>query len=187
MSDTPTSFSGSWVDLTTDLNSRSGSGTVSPIMALGSDSQFMRMLREAQGETSNRTSCRVSPHISSLHSPKSPPPSPNTGLTDGHDPDTDLGEIYINTLKEGDVALSDFIWDWSSRPNITPPKRWKFASTSSKSSTDSFTLFRKKGQGREKFFYTVVFTNILSLIIGAGIGIWFFRRSSSEPDKILSA
>ena len=48
MSDTPTSFSGSWVDLTTDLNSRSGSGTVSPIMALGSDSQFMRMLREAQ-------------------------------------------------------------------------------------------------------------------------------------------
>ena len=73
------------------------------------------------------------------------------------------------------------------RPNITPPKRWKFASTSSKSSTDSFTLFRKKGQGREKFFYTVVFTNILSLIIGAGIGIWFFRRSSSEPDKILSA
>ena len=103
------------------------------------------------------------------------------------------------------MALSDFIWDWSSRyiytalfvknkriifpsrPNITPPKRWKFASTSSKSSTDSFTLFRKKGQGREKFFYTVVFTNILSLIIGAGIGIWFFRRSSSEPDKILSA
>ena len=73
------------------------------------------------------------------------------------------------------------------RPNITPPKRWKFASTSSKSSTDSFTLFRKKGQGREKFFYTVVFTNVLSLIIGAGIGIWFFRRSSSEPDKILSA
>ena len=68
-----------------------------------------------QGETSNRTSCRVSPHISSIHSPKSPPPSPNTGLTDGHDPDTDLGEIYINTLKEGDVALSDFIWDWSSR------------------------------------------------------------------------
>ena len=57
----------------------------------------------------------MSPHISSLHSPKSPPPSPNTGLTDGHDPDTDLGEIYINTLKEGDVALSDFIWDWSSR------------------------------------------------------------------------
>ena len=73
------------------------------------------MTRCCQGETSNRASCRVSPHISSLHSPKSPPPSPNTGPTDGHDPDTDLGEIYVNTLKEGDVALSDFIWDWSSR------------------------------------------------------------------------
>jgi len=41
MSDTPTSFTGSWVDLSGDVLS---SGTVSPI-ALGSESHYMRMLR----------------------------------------------------------------------------------------------------------------------------------------------
>ena len=35
------------------------------------------------------------------------------------DQETDLTDVYINT----DVAMSDFIWDWSSRPNIVPPKQ----------------------------------------------------------------
>ena len=130
----------------------------------------------------------MSPHISSLHSPKSPPPSPNTGLTDGHDPDIDLGEIYINTLKEGDVALSDFIWDWSSRPNIAPPKAWRrpggSGGSSSKSSTKDSGVF-SSSKRKTKFLYTVVITNILSLLLGAGIGVWMFR-SSSQPETVIT-
>ena len=60
MSDTPLSYTGSWVDLSGEVMS---SGTVSPIVPLGNDSHFMRMLREAQGETSSHTSCRVSPYM----------------------------------------------------------------------------------------------------------------------------
>ena len=178
MSDTPTSFTGSWVDLSGDVLS---SGTVSPI-ALGSESHYMRMLREAQGETSNRTSCRTSCRVSpymSHNSPKSPPNSPNNEKEDDYR-EKDWSGVYINTISEGDsVAISDFIWDWSSRPNITPPKQWKF-----KSNHKSYNTVFKATKRGNKFMYTVVITNIVSLIIGVGIGVWFFRNTS-QPEQVL--
>merc|ERR1719288_566723 len=95
MSDTPTSCTGSWVDL-----------SPSP---LGSDQMLMKMLREAQGETSCRTSCGVSPYLSH-NSPKSPPNSPNNEKEDDYR-EKDWSGVYINTISEGDsVAISDFIW-----------------------------------------------------------------------------
>ena len=179
---TPTSWTGSWVDLTGEV----GSGAMSPVipLALGNDSHFVRMLREAQGassaRTSCRTSCRVSPFMSSSHSPKSPPSSPNNEREEYPD-NTDLSDVYINNIKDGEI--SDFIWDWSSRPNILPPKQWKQMS-SSKSSTKSFTVF-KTSKSKNKFVYTVVITNIISLILGAGIGIWLFRSSDPSPEKMI--
>ena len=175
MSDTPLSYTGSWVDLSGEVMS---SGTVSPIVPLGNDSHFMRMLREAQGETSSHTSCRVSPYMSH-NSPKSPPNSPNNGRSDGWQ-DYDLTDVYINT----NVAMSDFIWDWSSRPNIFPPKEWKL--TNSNAATVKAESVKRKvfssSKSKNKFMYTVVITNIISLIIGAGIGVWLFR---SKPEQII--
>merc|ERR1719278_347588 len=113
MSDTPTSGTGSWVDL-----------SPSPV-PLSSEAQLLKMLREAQGETSCRTSCGVSPYLSH-NSPKSPPNSPSLELAE--EPDLDLTDIYINR----EVFMSDFIWDWSSRPNITPPKQWKLQTAPTK-------------------------------------------------------
>ena len=133
----------------------------------------MRMLREAQGETSCRTSCGVSPYLSH-NSPKSPPNSPSLELAE--EPDLDLTDIYINR----EVFMSDFIWDWSSRPNIEPPKQWKLSSSKSSSSSCIVTLKERRNKDDNKFVYTVVITNILSLIIGAGIGIWLFRGDSPE-------
>lgn len=157
---------------------------MSPVsLPLGNDSHFMRMLREAQGVSSARTSSRVSPFMShGTNSPKSPPNSPNNGREDNPEA-TDFSHVYINHIKDGEI--SDFIWDWSSRPNILPPKQWtKIPSSSSKSSTKSFTVF-KTSKSKNKFVYTVVITNIISLILGAGIGIWLFRNPNT--DKILPA
>ena len=169
MSDTPTSGTGSWVDL-----------SPSPV-PLSSEAQLLRMLREAQGETSCRTSCGVSPYLSH-NSPKSPPNSPTVELTE--DLDFDLSDVYINR----EVAISDFIWDWSSRPNIAPPKAWRrpggSGGSSSKSSTKDSGVF-SSSKRKTKFLYTVVITNILSLLLGAGIGVWMFR-SSSQPETVIT-
>ena len=144
-----------------------------PNVPFGGSSDYMRMLREAQGETSCRTSCGVSPYLSH-NSPKSPPNSPSLELAE--EPDLDLTDIYINR----EVFMSDFIWDWSSRPNIEPPKQWKLSSSKSSSSSCIVTLKERRKKDDNKFVYTVVITNILSLIIGAGIGIWLFRGDSAE-------
>ena len=144
-----------------------------PNVPFGGSSDYMRMLREAQGETSCRTSCGVSPYLSH-NSPKSPPNSPSAELAE--DTDLDLTDIYINR----EVFMSDFIWDWSSRPNIEPPKQWKLSSSKSSSSSCILTVKERRKKTDNKFVYTVVLTNILSLIIGAGIGVWLFRGDSPE-------
>lgn len=170
MSETPPLISGGFVDVP------------APHVPFGGSSDYMRMLREAQGEssarTSCRTSCRVSPFMSSHHSPKSPPNSPYSER-ESHDTSAELGDVYINTIKDGEV--SDFIWDWSSRPNILPPKQWKLQSsnnsnaTKSPGSTKSVEAKHKAGFST-KIVFTFLLTNVLSLLIGAGIGMWIKRK-----------
>ena len=150
-----------------------------PNLPFGGTSDYMRMLREAQGETSCRTSCGVSPFMSH-NSPKSPPNSPTVEMTE--DLDLDLSDVYINR----EVAISDFIWDWSSRPNIDPPKQWRLQSSSKSSSTSSCVVTLKDRRKTEdnRFVYTIVITNILSLLVGAGIGVWLFRGNS--PERVIT-
>ena len=142
-----------------------------PNVPFGGSSDYMRMLREAQGETSCRTSCGVSPYLSH-NSPKSPPNSPSLELAE--EPDLDLTDIYINR----EVFMSDFIWDWSSRPNITPPKQWKLQTGPTKGPVSVAASSEKKSPRKmsSKLVLTFFLTNVISLIIGAGIGIWLKRK-----------
>jgi len=144
MSDTPP-----WVDL---CNSSARSTPV----PFGSESDYLRMLREAQGETSCRASCRVSPNVSALvsrnsliHSPKSPPNSPNTDLNLVED----LRGIFINQLAEAD--------------SVSLKGRCKLCKGCKKC--------KVKYPGR--VMLGLVLTNMLSLLLGAGIGIWISRRT----------
>ena len=157
MSDTPTSCTGSWVDLAPSPG------------PLGSEVQLMRMLKEAQGETSCRTSCGVSPFMSH-NSPKSPPNSPTVELTE--DQDLDLSDVYINR----EVAISDLIWDWSSRPNIDPPKQWRLQNINTKYSGSPQEKKKSQKKFSPNFMLTFFLTNVISLIIGAGLGIWLKKR-----------
>ena len=158
LSDTPPLLVGEFVEVP------------APDVPFGGSSDYMRMLREAQGETSCRTSCGVSPYLSH-NSPKSPPNSPSLELTE--DPDLELTDIYINR----EVFMSDFIWDWSSRPNIIPPKQWRLQNNPAKFPVA--TPSQKKSPRKissSKLVLTFFLTNVISLIIGAGIGIWLKRK-----------
>merc|ERR1712141_736176 len=138
-----------------------------PNLPFGGTSDYLRMLREAQGETSCRTSCGVSPYMSH-NSPKSPPNSPTLELTE----DLDLSDVYINR----EVPISDFIWDWSSRPNIEPPKQWRLQNVPAKPSSTSQEKKKSQKKISTNFLLTFFLSNVISLIIGAGIGVWLKRR-----------
>lgn len=79
------------------------------------------------------------------------------------------------------VTASDIVWDWSSRPNI--PKDWKSSSNICKSRKSSESSKSSKISGKtnkkaiisKEVLYTLVITNLISFLIGTGIGIWLRR------------
>ena len=86
--------------------------------------------------------------------------------------------VYINTVREPREEMSEFIWDWSSRPNIAPPKQWKLQGCVPAKSPVPPHAKEEKGKGLSttKVVVTFLITNVISLIIGAGIGIWIKRN-----------
>lgn len=152
---------------------------------------YLRLLREAQRDGSNQSSALVSlasTRKNSPHgSPKSPPNSPNTEPAGEGD---ELKGIYINYHGKEDAAVlentTDWVWDWSSRPDQQPPKEWKFVHPSGASGgiqrkPYGYSIRFAKVGGTSVFsrqvLYTVVITNLLSLLLGTGIGFWLSRRS----------
>lgn len=173
----------------------------------GGEHDYLRMLREAQRE-SNRSSSKVSPISSAFisgkntpsGSPKSPPNTPNPELASSfHD---ELKAVYINHLVrptddvQSGLTASDIMWDWSSRPNIPCNREWTFTSVRSRkpsSSSSKVTLFngkdsasslpsndKEKKSYSRKVFLTVLITNLVSFLVGAGIGIWLSKRGINE-------
>lgn len=198
--------------------------------------EYLRLLKEAQkepslGNPSNQSSARVSSASSRRDtpkgSPKSPPNSPNPETAGEGCSDLDqLGSVYINYYSKADDSYvrlerntdTDWIWDWSSRPDQQPPKEWRFshpgsssgssvsghsATTVSAANFSSSMLvpagaatpallkpprrgasFRRVMVGRSPLFsrdvlYTLLITNVLSLLLGTGLGVWLSRRSGA--------
>jgi len=186
MTDTPPTMMSSWVDLTSEVGrstpplTTSGhwctlrSGPSTPPHPLGS-SDYLRLLRDAQSVGS---SVRTSPLTSALAtrcstcrnsgttSPKSPPNSPNVELSDGDAVDV----FYVNRVEglEREV-IEDFLWDWSSLPTSTPPK-WTRGTWESKPKKE------EKGYSGGTVA-SILLSNLFSLLIGAGLGVWIYRRT----------
>jgi len=186
MTDTPPTMMSSWVDLTSEVGrstpplTTSGhwctlrSGPSTPPHPLGS-SDYLRLLRDAQSVGS---SVRTSPLTSALAtrcstcrnsgttSPKSPPNSPNVELSDGDAVDV----FYVNRVEGlGRDVIEDFLWDWSSLPTSTPPK-WTRGTCESKSKKE------EKGYSGSTVA-SILLSNLVSLLIGAGLGVWIYRRT----------
>jgi len=180
MSETPPTLG--WVDLSREMSSPLHSRRNTPV-PFGSREDYMRMLREAQSETSCRTSARVSPITSAFMSRStsnrnSPTPrsccSPNNSpcVEPADSQDSLPSGIYINRLKESEsAAISEFIWDWSSRPNLPGNPLLKRTKKTSPI---------KEPKSRRRAMYSMILSNLLSLILGAGVGIWLYRRSAAR-------
>jgi BCL2/adenovirus E1B protein-interacting protein 3 len=187
--------SSSWVDLSQELNSGlyPVSSSVSPCrtnpttpLPFGNDQDYMSMLKEAQKETSCRSSARVSPLNSTLVSqrtspclsPKSPPNSPRTEIADFS---AEFRDVFINKVREIDT-MTDFMWDWSSTPVL--PKDWKCGTQTPgvvgyRGSSGSSRPEKKRSVSTLYTVSTFLMSNLVSLLLGAGLGAWLYRRSTS--------
>uniref|UniRef100_T1IIV1 BCL2/adenovirus E1B 19 kDa protein-interacting protein 3 n=1 Tax=Strigamia maritima TaxID=126957 RepID=T1IIV1_STRMM len=144
----------SWVDL--DLHR---SELPSPL-GLINDAEIQRLLLEAQRE-SNQSSIVVSSSSSRRESPQSPPNSPNAELSTGDD----IKDFYINKEKN-----TDWVWDWSSRPDQQPPKEWRFKHPKGGRLSVRHSKAMKSGLLSSEVLSFVLLTNLVSLLLGAGIG-----------------
>lgn len=168
----------SWIELSASAVGFKSPDRVTPL-PFSSGEEYLRLLREAQRE-SNQSSKVVSLASSRRDtprdSPKSPPNSPNTELC----PDEELKHVYINYWnKEGEQPKdTDWIWEWSSRPDQRPPKDWKFEHPKRRATGYSIRLARvgKNSLFSREVLYSLLLTNVLSLLLGTGLGLWLSKR-----------
>merc|ERR1711994_287172 len=144
MSETPPWMYG-WEDLSCDVTRQED--------LMEEEEEFLSLLREAQGESSEEQSRLGSPRPQSSD-------------------------------------ISDFLWDWSSTPNIEPPKQWRLQSKCC--STTSLSASRKTSQDRETTdkagthsYVSLLISNIISLIIGTSIGVWLYKRNIFKHSNFL--
>lgn len=169
----------SWIELSTAATM---AGVKSPEritpLPFSNGEEYLRLLREAQREST--PSSRVS-SASSTHSPKSPPNSPNTEMC-GED---ELKNVYINYWNKtaGETQKdTDWLEEWNSRPDQRPPKDWKFEhpQNQQKKKTTRYSI-RLTRVGKNSLFsreilYSLILSNVLSLLLGAGLGLWLSKR-----------
>ncbi|XP_033203531.1 BCL2 interacting protein 3 [Bombus vancouverensis nearcticus] len=170
----------SWVELTPVPD------RVTPLPFSSGGEEYLRLLREAQRDSlpsSARHSLASSRKGTPRDSPKSPPNSPNTELST----EDELKGVYINYCcnKEAAELLeknTDWIYEWSSRPDQAPPKDWKFKHPQGVNKKKSYSIRTTKvgkvGLFSKEVLYTLFITNILSVLVGAGLGVWLSRRGS---------
>jgi len=159
----------SWVDLSEQPPDR-----ITPLpFGFQHSTDMQKLLWEAQRE-SNQSSARVSGASTRRGSPKSPPNSPNTELSSGDD----LKDFYINRSRD-DLSLferNDWVWDWSSRPDQQPPKEWKFKHPRKAGLSMRHSKVMKRGLFSAEVFSILMLTNLVSLLLGAGLGFYIGKR-----------
>ncbi|KAG5885723.1 hypothetical protein JTB14_022813 [Gonioctena quinquepunctata] len=160
----------SWVDVK-DVNVGSncgsqGGGTPGSIGHTLCVEDYLRLLREAQ--ESNQSSARVSLAGSRRDSPRSSPKSPPNSPVQSSSPLNLEWQSYYMNSEYSKEDSSEFLNDWSSRPDQMPPKNWSFRTPTSDvlsirhARVGNTSVFSRKG------LCTLFLSNLISLILGAG-------------------
>ncbi|XP_064477691.1 BCL2/adenovirus E1B 19 kDa protein-interacting protein 3-like [Ornithodoros turicata] len=143
----------SWVEL---YYGASSSDRATPPLS-GNAHILEKLLLEAQRE-SNASSAKGSGSPKSPHSPCSEP-------------------LTFTLNKEEKQIPTDWIWDWSSRPDQQPPKDWKFRHPSNGNRRRPVLSLRGSRIIRlADIFPALLLSNLLSVLLGAGIGVCIGRR-----------
>ncbi|KAH6943032.1 hypothetical protein HPB50_014123 [Hyalomma asiaticum] len=147
----------SWVELYYGASSSASERATPPLT--GNVHILEKLLLEAQRD-SNVSSARGS------GSPKSP-----------HSPANETVPFIIN--REEKQIATDWIWDWSSRPDQQPPKDWNFRHPASIGGIRKRPVLSLRGSRIIRLadiFPLLLLSNILSILLGAGIGVCIGRR-----------
>ncbi|KAM7295832.1 hypothetical protein ISCGN_021078 [Ixodes scapularis] len=145
----------SWVEL---YYGASSSDRATPPLS-GNVHILEKLLLEAQRD-SNASSARGS------GSPKSP-----------HSPSNETVSFVLNKQEEKQIP-TDWIWDWSSRPDQQPPKDWKFRHPGVVANRKRPVLSLRGSRiiRLADIFPLLLLSNLLSVLLGAGIGVCIGRR-----------
>lgn len=105
-------------------------------------------------------------------------------------PGEELGSmVYINRIPEADVE--DFLWDWSSSPISMcsynspvslslPPSRHPRV----KHRLGDIQEMERKEDGFSSATVTsLLISNLVSLVLGAGLGVWLYRTTTRGQDS----
>ncbi|XP_057661919.1 BCL2/adenovirus E1B 19 kDa protein-interacting protein 3-like [Diorhabda carinulata] len=158
----------SWVDVSVgSICGSQGSATPGSITHTISVEDYLKLLREAQ--ESNQSSARVSLAGSRRDTPRSSPKSPPNSPVQGPVMNLEWQNYYINS--EGKEDLSD----WSSRPASLPPKNWTFR-PHNRDLSIRYARFGKNSIFSRKGLCTLFLTNLVSLLLGTGVGLWLSKH-----------
>lgn len=173
----------SWVEL--NLSSQGGSGVVTPNsvnnaggrpLPIHCTTNMEKLLMEAQRDQSRSTSRGSSRGGSSPKSPHSPVLSSDI-------PGSTLSSHSGASESSQGVRNTEWIWDWSSRPEHAPPKEFRF-----KHPEHARLSLRKSKAMKSKIFSadvlrmvvpSLILTNLITLGLGIVIGLRVAAPKSS--------
>uniref|UniRef100_A0A8C8YSQ9 BCL2 interacting protein 3 n=1 Tax=Prolemur simus TaxID=1328070 RepID=A0A8C8YSQ9_PROSS len=174
----------SWVELHFS-NGGSGSGVPASVSLYNGDME--KILLDAQHE-SGRSSSKSS-HCDSPPRSQTPQDINRAAETDTHSigekNSSQSEEDYIERRKEVESILkknSDWIWDWSSRPENIPPKEFLFKHPrrTAALSMRNTSVMKKGGIFSAEFLKVFLPSLLLSHLLAIGLGIYIGRRLTTS-------
>uniref|UniRef100_A0A3B1KG53 BCL2 interacting protein 3 like b n=1 Tax=Astyanax mexicanus TaxID=7994 RepID=A0A3B1KG53_ASTMX len=168
------SSSGSWVEL--EMN-RSGLEHV-PSSSSIHNGDMEKILLDAQHESSRSNSSCDSP------------PRPHSPQDEGQISfDVDRGETQVTEvlekMRDDDILMKDSDWvaDWSSRPENVPPKEFHFRHPrrSVTLSMRKTGVMKKGGIFSAEFLRVFIPSLLLSHILALGLGVYIGKRLTTPP------
>uniref|UniRef100_A0ABI7X2X8 BCL2 interacting protein 3 n=1 Tax=Felis catus TaxID=9685 RepID=A0ABI7X2X8_FELCA len=178
------SHPGSWVELHFSNN---GNGSGIPASASIYNGDLEKILLDAQHE-SGRSSSKSS-HCDSPPRSQTPQDTNRASEIDAHSVgeknSSQSEEDYIERRKEVESILkknSDWIWDWSSRPENIPPKEllFKHPKRTATLSMRNTSVMKKGGIFSAEFLKVFLPSLLLSHLLAIGLGIYIGRRLTTS-------
>ncbi|KAM9365450.1 BCL2/adenovirus E1B 19 kDa protein-interacting protein 3-like [Pholidichthys leucotaenia] len=175
------SLQGSWVELHfngNDSRSSSNLGSHEQNPSSSQVSDIEKMLLEAQHE-SGRSSSRGSSQCNSPPRGQTPPFVWRTPEGSGSQSDEEISE-RLREVESFMRKKSDWILDWSSRPENSPPKELllKYTKRSTPLSIRKTVAMKKGGFLSSDFLKIFLPSVIISHILAIGLGIYIGKRIS---------
>ncbi|XP_067132925.1 BCL2/adenovirus E1B 19 kDa protein-interacting protein 3 isoform X1 [Centruroides vittatus] len=177
------SLNDSWIEVNYGSGEEAQSNSRNtPVSFVGSmyNGSVEKLLLEAQRE-SNHSSAVGSAISSYRDSPKSPHSPVNEPAC------SDAFIINkVDILNRDRHVSTDWIWDWSSRPDQAPPKIWKFKHPQRTTLSLRNSKAVKQGLFSSEVLSILFLTNLLSLLLGAGFGLYIGKRINSVSNIALN-